>query len=67
MHEHTFRNVSRIEKEYFQALCREAGLHGSYDCLTEPERPGRGETFTIVCSGRETYMVFQKVSVAANG
>lgn len=67
MYERSYRGVSRIEKEYFMALCGLANLHGTYDVLPEEDKPGKGETYTIALSGRETYNVMQKVYEASNG
>lgn len=67
MYEKVYKGVSLLAFRFFQALCREKGLHGTYDGIPEAERPGQGQTFTVSLSGRETYNVMQQVFEAANG
>lgn len=67
MYERTYRGVSRLEKEYFLALCREQNLRDAFDVRKERDQPGAGDTFTIAVSGRETYQAMQRVFDAANG
>lgn len=67
MYEHTYRGVSRLAKEYFALLCASQGIHGTYDAIPEPEVPGKGQTYSIFLSGRETYNLMQRVADASNG
>ena len=67
MYEKVYRGMSLLAVSYFKALVREAGLHDTYDALSETEVPGKGQTFTVYLSGRETDKLMQKVCEAANG
>jgi hypothetical protein len=67
MYERTYRGVSLLATNYFKLLCGIRGLHGTYDATLEPDAPGKGDTYTIALSGRETYDVMQKVFGDQNG
>jgi hypothetical protein len=56
-----------LELCYFKLLCQtDVRCHGTYDALLE-DVPGKGPTYTVHLSGRETDKMMQKVADAANG